>query len=165
MWEATSTLLGIILVITLVNLCIFGVVHRILQHTTSRAIHAGLPLLVMAAGYLISMNADPANLIIGTYFFVAPMVVLMAADFIPGLADPVQDFTRVFLCNFFQVIIAVIFLGFVISSQYLNTAQYYRNIAVSNAITYLFIAVFDLILAVIIFSLMRARRTYPAWSG
>lgn len=165
MWETTSTFLGIIAVITLVNLGVFGIVLFILRHTTGRAIHAGLLLMVMAAGYAVSMNADPANLIIGTYFFIAPMAVLLAAYVIPGLADPGQDLTLVFLVDLIHSVISVIVLGFVISSRYLDTVQYYRDIPVSSAMAYASVAVFDLILAVILFSLIKARRRYPSRSG
>ena len=71
-------------------------------------------------------------------------------------------FTRIMLGDFFATLIAVMVLGFVISSEYLNTLPYYRNLALSNGMTYACIIVFDLLLAIILFKLMReGKRKYP----
>ena len=162
MLESLLYLCAIVLVVTTVNLAVFGVVCFLIRRIAHRAVRVIIPVLVVLAGYCMLMKADPANLIIGTHFFVAPMAVLLLALLIPGLADPFTDLTRVILGDFFVSIIAVVVLGFVISSQYLNTVQYYQNLALSNGITYAGVIVFDLVLAFVIFRLMRReRRKYP----
>ena len=162
MWESISFLFAEILIITVINLAVLGLVWFIVNRITSRAVQVLIPALVMLIGYLILMKADPANLLLGTHIFIIPMAVLITAILVNGLADPTRDFTNLFLVDFFLSIIAVVVLGFVISSQYLNTIQYYQNIALSNGITYAWVIVFDIVLANVLFSLMRRKRNrYP----
>jgi len=162
MWASITFLFAIILVITAVNLAVLYLVHAVIKRITNRAAQTVIPVLVMLGGYLVLMKADPANLILGTHIVIAPMAVLIAVFLIPGPADPADGFTRILLTDFFLSIIAVIVLGFVISSQYLNTVQYYRNLALSNGITYACVFAFDLVLAIVLFKLMRRpKRRYP----
>lgn len=166
MWESISSLFAIILVVTAVNVAVLVLVRAIVTRMPGRAAQILIPVLVMLAGYLLLMKADPTNLLLGTHFFVAPMAVLLAAVIIPGLADPVTEFTRILLGDFFLTIIAVVVLGFFIASQYLNTIQYYQNMALSNGITYACVILFDFVLAVVLFKLMRrGRRKYPVRAG
>jgi hypothetical protein len=162
MWESISSLFAIILVITVLNCILLGLVAAILHTVPGRPARLLLPALVMVGGYLVLMKADPANLLLGTCIFVLPMAVLLAFSLISGLADPVTDFTRVLLGDFFCSIITVMVLGFIISSRYLNTVQYYENMALSNGITYACVFVFDIMLAILLFTLMRRKRNrYP----
>jgi hypothetical protein len=162
MWDSISSLFAIILVVFLINLAMLSLILGIMNRIPNRTVQILVPVLVMLAGYLLLMRADPANLILGTHVFVLPMTILLSVRLIPGLADPSTGFTRLILGDFFATIIAVIGLGFVISSGYLNTLQYYRNMAFSNAITYACVIVFYLLLAILIFKLMReGKRTYP----
>ena len=161
MWESISFLFAMILVITILNCAIFGLFYSILIRITSRAARLIIPALVMLAGYLLMMKADPANLIIGAHFFVAPMAVLLSVVFIPGLADPATDLTRILIGNFFVSVIAVVMWGLVLASEFLNTLQYYQNLPLSNGITYACVIVFDIVLAVIIFKRLRGGRRYP----
>jgi hypothetical protein len=165
MWESISTLFAIILVITVVNLVILGLVYAIVKRIPWQSARIIIPALVMLAGYLLLMKADPANLILGTHFFVLPMSVLISVFLIPGLADPETNFSRILICDFFASFIAVIVLGFFIAYQYLNTPQYYKNLAFSNGITYASVIAFDFMLAIVLFRLMRAERRYPVRAG
>jgi hypothetical protein len=161
MWGSILSLFAIILVVFLINILILSLIYAIIKRFTNRAAQISIPLLVMLTGYLILMNADPANLILGTHFFVLPMTLLIAVFLIPGLADPLTGFTRILLGDLFATIIAIVILGFVISSEALNTLQYYRNMPLSNGITYAGVIVFDLVLAIVLFKLMRKRKGYP----
>jgi hypothetical protein len=162
MWESISSLFAIILVITVVNLVILVLTWAMMKRITNQVVQTSIPALVMVAGYLLLMNADPANLILGTYFFVAPMAILIAAGIVPGPADPDTVFTRILIGDFFLSFIVIVVLGFVISSHYLNTPQYYQNMAVSNGITYACVIVFDTVLAMVIFKRMRGKKNgYP----
>ncbi|MCK9580806.1 MAG: hypothetical protein M0Q92_10215 [Methanoregula sp.] len=157
---------AIILIVIIVNAGILGLVYAIVKRIQNRAVQIIIPVMVMLAGYLIMMDATPANLIIGTYFFVVPMAVLIPThlNYIP--ADSTTGFTRIFLCDFFLSIIAVTALGYVISSQYLNTIQYYQNLTLSNGMTYACIIIFDIVLAIILFGIMdRKRSRYPVRAG
>jgi hypothetical protein len=162
MWVSVSSLFAIILVITLFNMGLLALVYALIRRIPNRAVQILLPVLVMLAGYLVLMKADPTNLILGTHFFVAPMTVLLVVLLIRGLADPASEFTRILVGDFLLSVIAVIVLGFVTYSQYLNTIQYYRNMALSNGITYACVIVFDFVLATVLFRLMRrGKRRYP----
>jgi hypothetical protein len=162
MWDSISSLFAIILVVFLVNGAVMCLIYTVVRRIPGRAARLVIPVLVMLAGYLVLMKADPANLILGSHFFVLPMAILLSAFLIYGLADPATGFTRIMLGDFFATLIAVMVLGFVLSSGYLNTLPYYRNLALSNGLTYAGIIVFDLLLAIILFKLMReGKRTYP----
>jgi hypothetical protein len=161
MWEPLSVLFAISLVVTVINLIVFSIIYTILKKTTSRFARIIIPVLVILAGYFLLMKADPANLVVGTYFFIAPMAVLISVYHIPGLVDPATGFEKILICDIMVTVIGVIFLGYVISTQYLNTPQYYRNMALSNAITYCSVIVLDIVLAIILFRIMSRRKGYP----
>jgi len=166
MWEQVSVLFGIILIIIVVNLLILGLISALISRITNRALHLVLPALVMLAGYLPLRDATPENLIIGTYFFVIPMAVLIASRLIPGPADPAAGFSGICLCDFFLSILVVLLQGFVIASRYLDTPQYYQHMALSNGITYACVIVSDILLAAVLFRIMgRKRNRYPVRAG
>jgi hypothetical protein len=162
MWEQVSVLFGIILIIIVGNLLVLGLISAITRRITNRALHLVIPALVMLAGYLLMMDATPENLIIGTYFFVVPMAVLISFRLIPPPADQATGFSRIYLCDFFLTILVVLLQGIVIASRYLNTPQYYQHMALSNGITYICVIASDLVLAAILFRIMgRKRNRYP----
>jgi hypothetical protein len=166
MWEQVSVLFGIILIIIVVNLLILGLISALIRRITNRALHLVIPALVMLAGYLPMMGATPENLIIGTYFFVIPMAVLIASRLMYGSAGPASGFSRICLVDFFLSILVVLLQGFVIASRYLDTPQYYQHMALSNGITYACVIAFDIVLAAILFRIMgRTRNRYPVRAG
>ena len=161
MFDYFLQLCAILLIITALNLIVLASGWFITQRISRRAGQVLVPLFVMLAGYLLLMKADPANLVLGTHFFVLPMALLLVVLADPHPEDPESPLTRLILADVFATIIAVVVLGFVLSSGSLNTVQYYRTMAFSNAMTYLGVFVFDLILALLLFGLMRMGRRYP----
>lgn len=164
MFDYLIQLCAILLIITALNLVVLCIAWAVTGRIISRAGKLVVPLLVMFAGYLLLMKADPANLVLGTYFFVLPMVLLIVVVMDPRPDDPEPPLTRLIIADVFATIIAVVVLGFVLSSGSLNTLQYYRNMALSNAMTYAGVIVFDLILAVVLFGLMQMRSRRPVRS-
>ncbi|NMB78068.1 MAG: hypothetical protein GYA23_03110 [Methanomicrobiales archaeon] len=135
MLDTLLQLSAILLIITALNLIVLWVAWTVTQHIRNRPGKILVPLLVILAGYLLLMNADPANLVLGTHFFVLPMVLLLVILADPHPDDPESPLTRLILADVFATIIAVLVLGFVLSSGSLNTIQYYRNMVFSNAMT------------------------------
>ncbi len=149
------------MIVYLVTLIILIGFYEVLKETTSRAAHLIMPALFIVAGCLVSVWFEPGTMVFGSHFVIIPMTILIGLFLLPAPVNPAAEINRLILCHILVCVITLIATTCLVGSYSLMTAEYHKNLVLSNGITYTCIVAFDLVLAIGVFRFLHSRNILP----